>query len=240
LETLVQHASCQKEERIPWPCKVCKNDVIFKDHEVMHEHLVHSGFIDNYFIWTKHGQSQLRIESIVDERELVNIDIPNDMYSHRDDGCGDGIGQDDAGHSDEGFDVEELMDNVAPDVLLRRRNKCFDNFEMLDKESRDLLCEECKWYDKKDTMLWMMLELLKLMASNEWSNISFSTLLELLTKVLPKPNGLHSSTYQAKKIICLLTLGIEKIHACPNHCILSRKEHELKDRCPTCNASRYK
>jgi hypothetical protein len=40
--------------------------------------------------------------------------------------------------------------------------------------------------------------------------ILFSALLELLTKVLPKPNGLPISTYQAKKIICPLTLGIEK------------------------------
>jgi hypothetical protein len=29
--------------------------------------------------------------------------------------------------------VDELMRNVAPDVLLQRRNKSFDNFEMLDK-----------------------------------------------------------------------------------------------------------
>jgi hypothetical protein len=43
-----------------------------------------------------------------------------------------------------------------------------------------------------------------------------------------------------KKIICPLTLGIEKIHACLNHCILYRKEHEFKDRCPRCNASWYK
>jgi hypothetical protein len=57
---------------------------------------------------------------------------------------------------------------------------------------------------------------------------------------LPKSNSLPSNTYQAKKIICQLTLGIEKIHACPNHCILYRKEHEFKDRCLRCNASRYK
>jgi hypothetical protein len=55
----------------------------------------------------------------------------------------------------------------------------------------------------------MMFELLKLKASNGWSDTSFSALLELLTKVLPKPNGLPSSTYQTK-IICPLTLGIEK------------------------------
>jgi hypothetical protein len=89
-------------------------------------------------------------------------------------------------------------------------------------------------------VLWITLELLKLKASNGWSNTSFSALLELLTKVLPKPIGLPSSTYQEKKIIFPLTLGIEKIHASPNHCILYRKEHKFKDRCPRCNSSRYK
>jgi hypothetical protein len=49
-ETVVQHASCQKEETIYCICKVCKNIVMFKDHEVIHEHLVQSGFMDNYFI----------------------------------------------------------------------------------------------------------------------------------------------------------------------------------------------
>jgi hypothetical protein len=80
---------------------------------------------------------------------------------------------------------------------------------VLDKALRDLLYEECKGFDKEHTVLWMTLELMKLKA-----------LLKLLTKVLPKPNGLPSSTYQAKKIICSMTLGIEKMHACPNHCIL--------------------
>jgi hypothetical protein len=176
--------------------------------------------MDNYFIWTKHGKTQLGIESVIDERAKENMGIPDDVCSHHDDGCEDDIGQDDADHSDEGFDVKELMRNVAPDVLLQRRNKGFDNFEMLDKAPRDLLYEECKWCDKEHTVLWMMLELMKLKAISGWSDTSFSALLELLTKVLPKPNGLASSTCQAKKIICPLTLGIEKIHACPNHCIL--------------------
>jgi hypothetical protein len=68
-------------------------------------------------------------------------------------------------------------------------------------------------------MLWMTLELLELKASNVCLDSSFSTLLELLSKVLPKPKGLPTSTYLAKKIICPLTLGVEKIHACLNHCI---------------------
>jgi hypothetical protein len=111
------------------------------------------------------------------------------------------------------------MWNVAPDVLLQCRNKGFNNFETLNKASRDLY-EECKGCHKEHTMLWMMLELLKLNASNGWSGSSFSPLLELLSKVLPKPNGLATFTYLPKKIICPIPLGVEKIHACPNHCIL--------------------
>jgi hypothetical protein len=74
--------------------------------------------MDNYFIWTKHGETQPRIESIVDERAQENMDILDDVYSHHDDGCGDDIDQDDASHDDECFDVDERMRNVVPDVLL--------------------------------------------------------------------------------------------------------------------------
>jgi hypothetical protein len=34
LEIAIEHASRQKEEAIYYPCKVCKNIVMFKDHEV--------------------------------------------------------------------------------------------------------------------------------------------------------------------------------------------------------------
>jgi hypothetical protein len=157
LEKAAQQASRQKEETIYCPCKVCKDIVMFKDREVIREHLVHSGFMDNYFICTKHGETQPRTESIIDERAEENMGIPDDVCSQHNDGCEDDIGQDDADHSDEGFDVEELMHNVASDVLLQRRNKGFNNFEMLDKTLRDLLYEECKGCDKKHMVLWMTL-----------------------------------------------------------------------------------
>jgi hypothetical protein len=36
-------------------------------------------------------------------------------------------------------------------------------------------------------------------------------------------------------------MGVEKIHACPNHCILFRGiRFEKLDKCPRCGASRYK
>jgi hypothetical protein len=140
--------------------------MMFKDREVICKHLVRSGFMDNYFIWTKHGETQLGTKNIINETAEENMGIPDDMCSHHDDGCDDDIGQDDTDHSDEGFDVEEPMRNVAPDVLLQRRNKGFDNFEMLDKASRNLIYEDCKGCDKEHTVLWMTLELMKLKATN--------------------------------------------------------------------------
>jgi hypothetical protein len=100
--------------------------------------------MDNYFIWTKHGETQPETESIIDERAEENMGTPDDVCSHHDNGCEDDIGPDDVDHSDEDFDVEEPMYNVAPDVLLQRRNKGFDNFEMPVKRRKILFTKNIK------------------------------------------------------------------------------------------------
>jgi hypothetical protein len=52
LEAAAQHATHEKKEVIYYPYKVCSNNVMYqyKDHEIIREHLVHIGFMDNYFI----------------------------------------------------------------------------------------------------------------------------------------------------------------------------------------------
>jgi hypothetical protein len=62
----------------------------------------------------------------------------------------------------------------------------------------------------------------------------------MLAVVLPKPNFMPTNTYQAKKLINPLTMGVERIHACPNHCILYHGVFKDLKNCPTCGASRYK
>ena len=59
--------------------------------------------------------------------------------------------------------------------------------------------------------------------------------------MLPKDNELPATTYEAKQVLCPLGLEIQKIHACPNDCILYRgEEYEKLDACLVCHASRYK
>jgi hypothetical protein len=80
-----------------------------------------------------------------------------------------------------------------------------------------------------------------LKAQYGWSDCSFDDLLSLLSRVLPLPNKVPANTYHAKKVINPLIMGVEKIHACPNHCILFRGDtFKDLDKCPRCVASRYK
>ena len=58
--------------------------------------------------------------------------------------------------------------------------------------------------------------------------------------MLPEGNELPSTTYKAKKVVCPLELEVQKIHACPNDCILYRDEYEKLDACPVCDVKQYK
>ena len=73
------------------------------------------------------------------------------------------------------------------------------------------------------------------------SDVGFDTFLSIIGDMIPKENKLPANTYHAKKLISLLTMGVEKIHTCRNHCILYRgDEYKDLDRCPKYGASWYK
>jgi hypothetical protein len=164
----------------------------------------------------------------------VDIGGVGDDNSHdQDDGVFDG---DDHGiDDDDDFDYEDLLRHVEPHVLNSMGSDGgLDNMEILEKSSREPLYDESNGCGKEFTQLRVMLELLKLKVLDN----SFSEPLSLLAKLHPKPNTLPTSTYRVKKLICLLSLGVDKTHACTNHCILYRKEHECKIKCLVYGVSR--
>ena len=75
----------------------------------------------------------------------------------------------------------------------------------------------------KFTRLSVMLRLMNLKTTNEWSDKSFIELLVLLNEMLPDENTLPTHNYDAKKILCQMGMEYIRIHACPNYCILYRK-----------------
>jgi hypothetical protein len=48
-----------ENEAIYYPCNLCDSNVmyLYKDHEIICKHLGWSGFIDNYFIWSKNSEA---------------------------------------------------------------------------------------------------------------------------------------------------------------------------------------
>nr|GFA68619.1 hypothetical protein [Tanacetum cinerariifolium] len=90
------------------------------------------------------------------------------------------------------------------------------------------------------TKLSLVVRLLDLKAKNNWSDRSFTTLLELLHEAFPEDNELPVTMYHAKKLTCPMGLAVERIHACRNDFILYIKDYKVLHECPVCKASRYK
>jgi hypothetical protein len=133
-------------------------------------------------------------------------------------------------------------DDALGDVIRDAQRDCESKkekakFNQMLEDHKKLLYPSAKDGQKK---LGTTLELLQWKTKNGISDKAFRKLLKIQKKMLPKHNELPTTTYEAKKIICPLGLQIEKIHACPNDCILYHGEHENLDKCHVCHASRYK
>ena len=137
-------------------------------------------------------------------------------------------------------DLEDRIRALGPEILLNSP-KGLENLERVAKASKKTVYGVEKGCPTHWTLLRFVLQLLILKAKYGWSDFSFNDLLRLLSWVLPQPNSVPANTYQAKKVISPLTIGVEKIHTCTNHCILFRGDtFKSLDKCPRCGASRYK
>ena len=75
----------------------------------------------------------------------------------------------------------------------------------------------------------------------EYEALLHGKLLKIMKKKLSKDNELPASTYKANKVVYPLRLEVQKIHACPNDCILYRgEEYENLNACPVYGALQYK
>ena len=73
------------------------------------------------------------------------------------------------------------------------------------------------------------------------SNMFMNELLMLLSmSILPVGNCLPKTEYEATKILRRLGLAYNMIHACPKGCCLFRGDLEEDEKCPVCEADRYR
>ncbi|GJV50562.1 putative transposase-associated domain-containing protein [Tanacetum coccineum] len=211
--------------KILCPCIDCLN-MSFLTRAVVYDHLICSGFKKNYSIWKDHGEVCKASSS-----RMMSED--EGLFSHDMDGLLGDLFL--AAPLESRIHIGESEINSGP-----------INSEPMDKNEKkkfdDLLKEaEQKIYmDAKYTKLSCLVHLYHLKSLNGWSNKSFSMLLEFLHDLLPIGNLMPKTTHHVKKILANLGLSYEKIHACPNGCMLFWNGNEKEEVCSICGASRWK
>jgi hypothetical protein len=55
------------------PCRICRNNKKFSKRSNLHVHLIERGFMDNYTLWTKHGEPEVLMEDDEDADDDNNI-----------------------------------------------------------------------------------------------------------------------------------------------------------------------
>ena len=239
-----------KDADISCPCRDCINFKRFGDSEEIRGHLICRGFMNRYTCWFMHGEkigecSGTNRNSVFegnDDNVEINCETgSNDDFANVgnfDNASEVDCNENDCENIDENFqfDFAEGLEDMLRDVEDEISDKNYKKFQYLRNESKRPLYPGCTKFSK----LSAVLKLLNLKADNGWSDKSFTSLLNLLREMLPDNNELPCTIYQAKKLICPMGLKIEKIHACPNDCVLYRGEYEAMHVCPTCGVSRYK
>jgi len=129
--------------------------------------------------------------------------------------------------------MEDMIHNLGQEGFQQVHASYYDKLEIDLKMPLYLGCTSF-------TQLSAVLGLVILKARFGWSDKSFTDLLVLLKTMLPKDNMLPKSHYEAKKILCPVVMEYQKIHACPNDCILYKNQFVEIHNCLTCGVSRYK
>ncbi|KAG8362941.1 hypothetical protein BUALT_BualtUnG0021300 [Buddleja alternifolia] len=107
-----------------------------------------------------------------------------------------------------------------------------------------------KLKDAADSPLWSgcedyselsaLSELLNIKSESNLSERHFNRFLKAFGQMLLKGHKLPDSFYSSKKVVAPLRLGVEKIHACENDCMLYSKDDNKLQECNICQHPRFK
>jgi len=175
------------------------------------EHLLFDEFLRSYTTWTCHGEL-LNLPRVFVTEEYV------------------GSNMDDAVHGEE---HDDRLEDMIHDVGVESFAKAHGYGSMPSDAETPLYPESTNF-----TRLSVVLSLMNL-KRNGWTDKSFTELLQLLKDMLLQGNTLPNHIYEAKKILCPMGMEYKKIHACPNDCILYRKDFELLKIYLRCGLLRY-
>ena len=214
VEDFLKKAFEQGQSKAPCPCRQCANKILQSQFN-MGKHICTNGFVANYTRWICHGEAHRARDEVVRQR-IENYDT--------DAGCGDMLddfhqAQFDEGPSQVREDPPEATAKAYYDMLSSAQKPFHGHTDVsqLDAIGR-LMALKCQLGISRD---------------------GFDDLLTIFGRLLPAGHNLPRNLYEAQKLLRALKMPYEQIHACPNGCILFRKDHADAKYCPKCKSSRY-
>jgi len=206
-------------QEIPCPCSKCLN-LVNRHKGLVEDHLYFNGMSSTYTRWIHHGEP-----------------LP--------DGTTENVGHLE-GHIDFNEDVVMDEDHEDPDDrlpdMLQELYVAEHAVQSGEKSMFAAVLEEIKkeLHPGSDhSRFSFVVKLLHIKSFYRISNVAFNAILKLLSSAFPACS-IPTSYHEAKKLIRALGLGYVSIHVCPNNSVLFRKELEKEDKCPVCDASRWK
>ncbi|XP_058195233.1 uncharacterized protein LOC131311699 [Rhododendron vialii] len=199
-------------ESIRCPCIQCGN-LIRQPIPEIRNHLFVNGIDRSYRTWIWHGEPVTgRASQSVNTRDFSYQEVNSPPLN-------------------DAQEAVEMVEAAYNDCMVDPRK-----FKKLIEDAEKPLFPGCT----KFTKLSALVRLYKYKANNDLTNKGFAELLQMIGDLLPDINELPLCIYEAGKTMAALGMEYEKIHACPNDCVLYRKELKTATSCPTFNTSRWK
>ncbi|KAE8734333.1 hypothetical protein F3Y22_tig00000773pilonHSYRG00216 [Hibiscus syriacus] len=228
--------NASQENMILCPCKNCVN-INWHIREVVYEHLVIFGFVQGYRKWIFHG------EFVSDRYAFTSYSTypaPSHHLTFREYDM-EGMLRDAFNmHNSQPGVIENYWQNDVNDSIEMRRIGCdeepngeAEKFYKLLNEMNEQLYDESNF-----SKLSFCIRLFHLKCLGGWIGNSFTQLLELLGEEFPFAK-IPQSSKDMKKMIKDLGLGYDKIHSCPNDCMLYWGDRKNQESCHICGKSRW-
>ncbi|XP_060186702.1 uncharacterized protein LOC132616120 [Lycium barbarum] len=207
---------CQKDETIRCPCADC-NCIKWLKPEDVRADLCSKGFMDDYYVWTSHGEIEGSAGNICNHN-FVAGERSQDPGLHE-------MVMDALGMYNEGNNQQPV--DQPPNEEAQRF------YAQLESASRPF-CE-----GMSHSALSVAVKLLSIKSDANISIAGMNAMIELMKELNPNLD-IPDDYYKAKKLVSKLGLSSMKIDCCKKGCMLYYRDNADLENCKVCGISRFK
>ncbi|CAM8929746.1 unnamed protein product [Rhodiola kirilowii] len=194
------------------PCRRCRLQHEKLPLDEIQTHLFSNGIMQEYTIWTYHGEQSEASSSVYTIRREYVME-----KSHGNIGEGDSYYTNPTIEMlNDAFPFHDAHEELEDDFFGK---DAYEKYEKLLVEAQTPI-----YVGSDKTVLSTILSAMKVKVDNGWSDKSFNDHLKITQDLLPSRNNYPGSYREVKRILKNMGMGYEIIHACEYGCVLFYKK----------------